>query len=66
MNGLTSSPMMETAKMVCPPMIDRLLKEKMGLEERLAKVNGAIAALEKHPEVAEAMNAISKINWINF
>jgi hypothetical protein len=42
-------------------IIDRLRQQRTDLEARLATLNEAIGALEKHPDVAEAINAISKI-----
>ena len=40
---------------------DRLQSEKERLEQRLAAVNEAIAALESNPEIQAAIDAISKL-----
>lgn len=62
MNGSGGQEMMKSVERNVPtPMIDRLRQQKADLEARLATINEAITALEKHPDVAEAINAISKI-----
>lgn len=40
---------------------ERLKQEKFHLEERLKKVTDALNVLEKHADVAEALEVISKI-----
>ena len=40
---------------------DRLKGEKERLEQRLDAVNEAISALEKNPEIQNAIDAISKL-----
>ena len=40
---------------------ERLYQQKKDLNDRLSLVETAIAALEKSPEVLEAINAISRV-----
>ena len=40
--------------------VDQLKEHKSRLESRLAKVNAALDALEKNPEVAEILQLVSK------
>ena len=44
-----------------PTVSERLQREKKNLEERLANVNKAIDALDSSPEIAEAVDALSKL-----
>ena len=45
----------------CAPLSDRLKQRKDLLEKELADVNAAMAALAKHPDVAETIEAISRL-----
>ena len=45
-----------------PPSITaRLKSQKEVLEQQLAKVNGALSALEGNPELQKAVDAISRV-----
>lgn len=41
-----------------PTMLQKLNREKARLEEKLAKLNSAIAALEAHPEIQGVLEAV--------
>lgn len=43
-----------------PTVRKKLLASKSVLENKLAKINEAIAALDKHPEFEEVHNVLSK------
>ena len=45
-----------------PTITEQLKQEKVVLEERLAKVNEALTALQANPEVEKILNLISKVN----
>lgn len=66
----TESAMKQTALMdamgASPTMSERLHREREHLEHRLTQVNEAIEALESNPEVARAVDAISKVGGIGY
>lgn len=57
----TPEPMQAAGQVAQPTMIEGLIAQEERLSRELATVRDAIAALQKHPEVAEALNAISKV-----
>ena len=58
--GLVATGQCETALMPTSTT-DRLNSEKERLEQRLVAVNEAIEALERNPEIQNAIDAISKL-----
>lgn len=44
-----------------PSMTERLEAQQAQLKDQLEKVEAALAALKKSPDVAEAVNAISRL-----
>jgi len=58
--GLIGAGQCETALMPTSTT-DRLNSEKERLEQRLEAVNEAISALERNPEIQNAIDAISKL-----
>ncbi len=58
--GLVTAGQCETALMPISTT-DRLKGEKERLEQRLEAVNEAISALERNPEIQNAIDAISKL-----
>ena len=59
--GYGSSGRGEPAQLRLLPLADRLKYRKDVLETELAEVNAALAALAKHSDVAETIDAISRL-----
>jgi len=45
-----------------PVLTEKLKQEKQDITKRLEDINRALAILEKNPEIAQAMDAISKLH----
>ena len=45
-------------------VLERLQRDKQGLESRLKDVNNCIELLEKNPEVSKILQALSKVTHI--
>ena len=46
-----------------PSLLRNLQDQKTQLEDKLARVNAALDALEKNPGVAEALELVSRAVW---
>jgi hypothetical protein len=46
-----------------PTIAENLAEQKKGLETRLARVNNAIALLNKYPEIYEFMDTFEKLKY---
>lgn len=51
---------------VTPTMTERLKREQDTLRSRLAEVESALATIEAHPEVQQAIDALAKLQlWMD-
>lgn len=61
--GIADCEKVQTEVIRNPGIIEHLQAEKKNLEEKLEKVNTALTALQKYPEMVEVFQAISKIRF---
>ena len=55
--------MQKSASAMSPSLLRNLQDQKTQLEDKLARVNAALDALEKNPGVAEALELVSRAVW---
>ena len=58
-----SGEMLSTINMT-PTVTERLYRERVALQEKLAEVEKAIAAIEASPQTQQVVDSLAKLHWL--